>query len=122
MPLLIAELNSRLENARELYYAGIPCMSDAEYDSLEAQLKGMIKATPGLCGLAPVLATVGTDTTGRIAHQTPMLSIQNCYSVEELCAFADSLGWPVMTIGSKLDGVSDSLKYDPKISGKIVRR
>lgn len=122
MPLLIAELNSRLENARKLYYAGIPCMSDAEYGSLEAQLKGMLKANPSLFDLAPVLTTVGTDTTGRIAHQTPMLSIQNCYTVEELCAFADSLGWPVMTIGSKLDGVSDSLKYNAGYLGQALTR
>jgi hypothetical protein len=60
MPLLIAELNSRLENARELYYAGIPSMSDAEYDSLEAQLKGMLipvylVSRPYLPRLAPTL-------------------------------------------------------------------
>lgn len=118
--MLIVELNAKLEEARNAYYAGDPIMSDAEYDTLEAQLAGLVKATPEEAASAPVLSTVGSDLSnlsgerqnGRIAHQIPMLSIQNLYTLDDLAAWAESLGWPVLSVGSKLDGVSDSLIYD----------
>ncbi len=105
-------------------------MSDAEYDSLEAQLKGMVKENPAELENASALTTVGSDLplfagqpfmierqaenrlNRRIAHLVPMLSIENFYTIDDLCAWAESLGWPVLSVGSKLDGVSDSLVYE----------
>ncbi|HZC22627.1 MAG TPA: hypothetical protein VE866_04750, partial [Candidatus Binatia bacterium] len=118
MQTLVSELNSRLEETRRAYYAGEPIMSDAEYDLLEQQLHGMVNAQPTLFSQAPVLTTVGTDVSGRIPHDIPMLSIQNVYTVEELTAWVDSLGGVALTIGSKLDGVSDSLKYE---HGRLIQ-
>jgi DNA ligase (NAD+) len=128
--MLIAELNTKLEAARRAYYAGSPVMSDAEYDLLESQLKGLVKANPDQRDNASVLTTVGSDLPlfagldlplasepksiqrGRIAHRVPMLSIENFYTIDDLCAWAESLGWPVLSVGSKLDGVSDELVYE----------
>jgi len=135
--MLIAELNSKLEAARKAYYSGNPVMSDAEYDSLEDQLKGLVRSNPEQGHLATVLTTVGSDmplfadvphpaeqlfmaekqqgesrANGRVAHRVPMLSIENMYTVDDVCAWAESLGWPTLSVGSKLDGVSDSLVYE----------
>lgn len=62
--MLIEKLNARLEEARRAYYAGAPLMSDGEYDALEAQLAGMVKAHPELADRATVLARVGSDLSG----------------------------------------------------------
>lgn len=139
MPIaeLVAEKNAKLENARKAYYAGEPIMSDAEYDQLEEELNGLVKANPTYAGQAPVLTTVGSSLPlfngheldanpreaaaapkGRIAHSVAMLSIENFYGVEDLCDWAEGLGWPVLSVGSKLDGVSDSLIYE---NGSLVQ-
>jgi len=115
----IAELNTRLDEARKAYYAGTPIMSDGEYDQLEAQLGGMIKQNPAAAMEATVLTTVGTDTGGRIPHDVPMRSIQNFYTIEDVIAWYEKLepGAPV-TVASKWDGVSDSLVYE---GGQLVK-
>jgi DNA ligase (NAD+) len=136
--LFIAELNARLQENRQAYYAGLshlpdgrPVLTDAEYDVEEEELKGLVKAYPDYAYLATVLTTVGTDeipstpasddsiivapaasASGRIAHRVPMLSLENYYTIKEVCAWAESLGWPTLSVGSKLDGVSDSLVYE----------
>jgi DNA ligase (NAD+) len=134
--MLIPELNSKLEAARKAYYAGNPIMTDADYDLLEEQLKGIVKANPDQAHLATVLISVGSDVplfpnsdsatekqdasrlNGRLAHLVPMLSIANLYTIADVCAWAESLGWPTLSVGSKLDGVSDSLVYQ---DGPIVQ-
>ncbi len=138
--MLIAELNSKLDAARNAYYSGDPVMTDAEYDSLEEQLKGLIKANPEQEHLATVLNSVGSDMplfinhnfmaekqaerrgNGRVAHLVPMLSIENLYTIDDVCAWAESLGWPALSVGSKLDGVSGSLSYEAgKLSQALTR-
>jgi len=125
---LIKELNSRLEDARKAYYAGEPLMSDPEYDVLEEELSGMVKAHPAEAADAAVLSSVGTDTSGRIAHRVPMLSLENKFTFEELCEWADcvqaALGlpqWPDFTLEPKYDGVSDSLEYEGALVQALVR-
>jgi DNA ligase (NAD+) len=109
-------LNQRLEEARRAYYAGDPIMSDAEYDALEAELKGLAKdAQPS------VLTTVGTDAPGRIPHKHPMRSIENVYSIEEAVAWA-KIPVSSCSVSSKWDGVSCSLTYEQGVLVKAVTR
>ncbi len=134
--MLIPELNSKLEAEQSAYYSGKPIVSDAEYDLDEERLKGLVKAHPEQAHLATVLNKVGSDmplfagiahlseppaipepqakprSNGRVPHLVPMLSIENFYTVDDVCAWAESLGWPTLSVGSKLDGVSDSLVYE----------
>lgn len=141
--MLIPELNAKLEAHRKAYYSGEPVtMTDAEYDSDEELLKGLVKAHPEQAHLATVLFTVGTDLplfaevhhpsaglfmaekqakprlNRRVAHLVPMLSIENFYTVDDVCAWAESLGWPTLSVGSKLDGASDSLVYE---KGELIQ-
>jgi DNA ligase (NAD+) len=76
---LAQDLNDLLVKARDSYYTGNPTMTDAEYDSKEAELKAL---DPN----APILKVVGDtkSTSGRVAHVRPMLSIENFYTKEEV--------------------------------------
>jgi DNA ligase (NAD+) len=105
---MIAELNQRLVEAREAYYAGHPVMSDSQFDILEAQLAGMIKNAVELTDQATVLTTVGPG--GRVPHRFPMRSIENRYTEEALTEFlyVDE----TLTLSSKWDGISVSIEFD----------
>ncbi len=111
-------LNQQLEDARKAYYAGEPIMSDAEYDILEQQLAGLNSHAPASVPPPSVLTTVGTDAPGRIPHASPMRSIENVYSIDEAVAWAESLGWPKLSLSGKFDGISASLTYE---RGEIVK-
>ena len=118
----VIELNAELEKARHAYYVlAAPIMTDAEYDTLEGQLKGAVAANPNLAEFATALNNVGSDiqdTTadlidsilagprpkvvaspapastpdkGRIKHVRPMLSIENQYTKDDVVAFFKEL-------------------------------
>ncbi len=114
-----AELNLELEDARKAYYTGEPVMSDAQYDALEAELKGRADregSTPS------VLTSVGSAGPGRIPHAHPMRSIENKYSVEEVLDWAKGMGNALFTLSAKYDGVSCSLTYEKGQLAKAVTR
>ena len=91
----IKKLNARLEAARDAYYKmAQPIMPDAEYDTLEKQLRALVQASPWLAEYASVLHTVGSDlnpNTGRVRHSRPMLSIENQYTFEDVLAWYDKV-------------------------------
>jgi DNA ligase (NAD+) len=119
---LIKKLNKTLEEARDAYYKkAAPIMADAEYDVLEKQLRSFVEANPHLAEYAPVLKTVGSDITtgGRIKHASPMLSIENQYTFDDVLAWCKKL--PANTkivLEPKFDGISVSLTYE---HGKLLR-
>jgi DNA ligase (NAD+) len=119
-------LNETLIAARAAYYSGgTPLMTDAEYDMAEQQLQANIKRHPEDAAKATVLHTVGdtVNTGGRIPHENPMRSIENLYSEEDLLKWYHGLGPGVqVSIGSKWDGVSNSLVFKKGILVKAVTR
>ena len=101
---IVRDLNSKLETARHAYYVlAAPIMTDAEYDTAEAQLKALVAAKPSLAPLATVLTTVGNDAVdvtavvtptaaatasgARVKHLRPMLSIENQYRKDDVVAW-----------------------------------
>lgn len=119
---LIKKLNRDLEEARDAYYKqAAPIYTDAEYDIIEKQLAAFVENHPHLAEYAPVLKTVGSDLTaqGRVKHTSPMLSIENQYTFEDVLAWCKTL--PPNTkivLEPKFDGISVSLIYK---AGKLVR-
>ena len=110
------ELVSVLLEARDAYYKkGEPIMPDAEYDALERELAGRVKANPALAATAePVLGHVGSDLTasGRIRHSRPMLSIENQYDKADVQAWCAKLpAGAAVCLEPKFDGVSVELRY-----------
>jgi DNA ligase (NAD+) len=120
MSTQIADLNTQILAAREAYYKGEPLMSDEEYDVLEAQLKGLVKAQPQMGLFATALQTPGhAKATGRIKHARPMLSIENYYTMPEVVEWAkkiraaDTFKTPLQfCVEPKRDGISNVIKYD----------
>jgi len=117
-------MNEKLEAACHAYYAGVPIISDAEYDTLEASLRGLVLAHPDLAPLATVLTKVGSGaaTDGkRVAHVRPMLSIENKYTMSEIVDFFNKMG-TILNLEPKRDGVSCELRYvDGRLSQALTR-
>ena len=112
----VRDLNSRLMHARHAYYVlSSPIMSDADYDRLEQELRQMVAEDPSLQRYAPVLTSVGSDLTGNVGtvkHRTPMMSLDNIYTREDLEAWASTHPeGTTYTIEAKVDGLSLSCRY-----------
>jgi DNA ligase (NAD+) len=83
-----------------------PEISDYDFDRLVNRLKA---AEP----THPVLLSMGAKTSGEVKHQAAMLSLDKCYSDEDLDKWsAGFVGDAVMM--PKYDGIACSLHYDAK--------
>ena len=98
-------LAAEIMRHKKLYYSGAPEISDLDYDQLEDELR---RISPD----HPVLSIVGAinleSSNAKVVHETPMLSLDKTYDVNELIKWAtghDILG----TL--KVDGTSMSLVY-----------
>ena len=112
----VRDLNSKLMHARHAYYVlSAPVMTDAEYDALERSLKEMVGADSSLRRYAQVLDSVGSDLTGNmgtVKHRTPMMSLDNIYTKEDLEKWAaEHPEGTTYTIEAKVDGLSLSCRY-----------
>jgi DNA ligase (NAD+) len=83
-----------------------PEISDYDFDRL---VNGLKAAEP----THPVLLAMGAKTSGEVKHQAAMLSLDKCYSDEDLDKWsAGFVGDAVMM--PKYDGIACSLHYDAK--------
>jgi DNA ligase (NAD+) len=86
-----AELRAALERANRLYYVeDAPEISDAEYDALLRELQELEQAHPELRTPDSPTQRVGaapSATFSEVRHATPMLSLSNAFSHDELRAF-----------------------------------
>src|ERR1700693_4471220 len=135
MPATTKDLGKRIESLREkirhheyLYYVlDHPEISDAEFDKLMQQLKDLEAEHPALITPdSPTQRVGGKPREGfvKVSHSSPMLSLDNTYSEEEL------RGWErrvhELTGRSevdyvcelKLDGMSLVLVYE---DGRLAR-
>ncbi len=126
---------ARIEELRELirehdynyFILAQPVISDFEYDNLFNELKQLEKEYPHLITKDSPTQRVGSDLSNDfkpVQHTTPMLSLSNTYSEEELFEFDRRVkeNLPGGEIAEyvcelKIDGVSVSLKYK---NGKLI--
>src|SRR5208282_3457144 len=110
---LIQSLNKQVLAAQAAYYSGEPILSDAEYDTLEARLKGIVQSSPWLAEHATSLHKPGDAplASGRVKHIRPMLSFENKYTKPEITDFFLTLPTPLMLAEPKRDGISCELRY-----------
>lgn len=119
----------RIEELRKLikehdynyYILAQPTISDYEYDQLVNELIQLEKENPHLITPDSPTQRVGSDITNEfnpVTHKTPMLSLSNTYSEEEMYDFDRRVreGLPKnerveYVCELKIDGVSVSLKY-----------
>ncbi|MBI1753165.1 MAG: NAD-dependent DNA ligase LigA [Acidobacteria bacterium] len=124
----MSELQQRLKDLAEqvrmhrhrYYVLDQPTVSDAEYDALEHELRALEEAHPGLADPNSPTRRVGAppvEAFEKRRHRTPMLSLDNAYSEEELRDW--EARWRKLAPEAearyaaelKVDGLSLSLKY-----------
>ena len=125
----------RIEQLRETirrhdyryYVLNQPEISDAEYDRLMRELKSLEAKTPRLVTPDSPTQRVGgvPDEAFRpVRHATPMLSLDNTFSEEELLAWHQRVSkalpgaFPTYTVEPKIDGVGLALTYE---RGRLVQ-
>jgi DNA ligase (NAD+) len=135
MPATTRDIEKKIEFLREqirhheyLYYVlDHPEISDAEFDKLMRQLKDLEAEHPGLITQdSPTQRVGGKPREGflKVPHSSPMLSLDNTYSEEELRAWERRVhelsGRKEVdyVCELKLDGMSLALIYQ---DGKLVR-
>ncbi len=124
----VAELRAQIERAARLYHEqDAPEISDAEYDALFRELVDLEEAQPELRTPDSPTQRVGGAPSGALAevrHSTPMLSLNNAFSFDELHAF-DARARRLLGLADddedaaqlryvcelKIDGLAISLRY-----------
>lgn len=121
-------LRGAINRANRLYHVeDAPEMSDAEYDRLFEELRGLETAHPGLLTADSPTQRVGGEPASSLTkhpHRRPMLSLANAFSAEELAAWEDRnarINEEVRTAGYaaeiKIDGAAVNLTYH---DGRLV--
>jgi DNA ligase (NAD+) len=129
----IAELRRVIRDHEERYYVlADPQISDAEFDRLMGELRELERAHADLVTPDSPTQRVGgrpADGFATVDHATPMLSLDNAYSDDDLAAFHDRIRRVVGQTADeasdiayvaelKIDGLSIALSYD---DGVLVR-
>ncbi len=110
----------------EYYVLDRPSVPDAEYDRLMNELIEIETDYPELRSPDSPTQRVGgapLDAFVKVTHDTPMLSLGNVFSKEELVEWVEriekDLGYsPLFVAELKFDGLAVSLKYE---DGRLVR-
>lgn len=126
------ELVATIWHHNKLYYVdSAPTISDEEYDALFKKLETIEKTHPEwLTAISPTQRVNESLSTGfqTVAHQTPMLSLANTYSKDELAEFIkrmhkltgkDKL---IFSCELKMDGIAISVCYEAGIYTRAVTR
>jgi DNA ligase (NAD+) len=124
-----AQLRDLIRHHEERYYVhDAPEISDAEFDALMNELKGIERDHPELLVPdSPTQRVGGRPVEGfdTVEHLQPMLSLDNAYNEEDLRAFDDRVRRGLASDRDvdyvaelKIDGLSIALTYD---DGRLVR-
>jgi DNA ligase (NAD+) len=123
----IDQLRAELRRHEHSYYVlDAPEITDAAYDALMNELKGIEATHPELVTPdSPTQRVGGKPAEGfrKVAHSRPMLSLDNAYSAEELAdwdARCRELAGPLpveYVAELKMDGLSVALRYEPTDAG-----
>jgi len=124
----LIELRRQVEYHEKKYYIdNDPQVSDAEFDRLMAELKSLENLYPDLITPESPSQRVGgkpAEGFAPIDHSSPMLSMDNCYTVEELREFEERLRRLLPSAEFhyvaelKIDGLGMALRYR---GGKYVQ-
>lgn len=122
-------LRAQIEHHNYQYYVlDDPEIPDAEYDRLMRELQALEQQYPELITPSSPTQRVGAAPLAafsQVRHELPMLSLDNCFSEEELRAFDKRLHdrlkseEPLHYVAEpKLDGLAVSLRYE---HGELMR-
>lgn len=105
------EIVENLMAAKEAYYAGKSLMTDAEFDTLEVELRNQ---DPGNDYFRIVGSEVKGNIKQKVKHEVPMLSCDKAQNIGEALAWIKKHGLEDEDIISepKIDGMSAGIVYD----------
>lgn len=115
------ELKKEIEYHNNRYYnEDSPELSDYEYDILTRELKSLEKEYPELASLDSPTKKVGGKAKREagilVAHDVPMLSLEDVFSREEVMDFVEKMQEellnPRFVVELKIDGLSMALRYE----------
>jgi DNA ligase (NAD+) len=113
----IDELREQIRYHNYRYYVlDSPEITDAEYDRLLRELEGLEKEHPELVTPDSPTQRVGAkplEEFGTVTHAIPMLSIENCFSDDELREWVDF-------VQRQLHGEKVEYSVEPKLDGLAV--
>lgn len=123
------ELRAQLDHHNYQYHVlDAPEVSDAEYDRLLHELKALEEQYPDLITPdSPTQRVGGTPVSGlaAVVHTTPMLSLENAFTEEDLINFdrrvrerLDDVASVEYAAEPKLDGLAVSFRYE---AGRLVQ-
>ncbi len=124
--LRMRELSREIHAHMARYYRGTPTLTDEAFDTLKAELSALEAAFPADRDPASPLIRVSSEALSSFpsrAHRTPMLSLSNAYSAEEMANWDASVRKllelsQVEYVGElKIDGLAVSAVYE---KGKLV--
>ncbi|OGJ86650.1 MAG: DNA ligase (NAD(+)) LigA [Candidatus Raymondbacteria bacterium RifOxyA12_full_50_37] len=123
----VNELRGLVHHHDHQYYAlGNPTISDREYDALYSELKTLVEKHPEFQSPDCPTMRVGSDLTKefpKVAHERPMLSIDNSYDTNDLHEFNKRVLKEIEQLSveyvaePKIDGIACSLIYN---NGRLV--
>lgn len=118
----ITTLRRELDRHNKLYYAGTPEIADTEFDRLYIELVSLETAHPELYDAFSPTQRVGGPVSvfDEMPFALPMLSIDNCFDLDALDGFHDSVlqllgcgpNEPTYAVEYKIDGAAMQLTYE----------
>ncbi len=126
----VNRLVERLARYQREYSEGRPSVSDSEYDRLFDRLREIEAAHPELRRPDSPTQRVGSDLSQQFpeaAHTIPVLSLDKCYTVEELRAWIDKLQAGreeslSFVLEEKIDGAGIVLYYEQGLLARALTR
>ena len=127
----VKELREAIDYHAYRYYAlDDPEVADAEYDALNAELIALEEKFPALVTQDSPTQRVGTppsDLFTPVAHRSPMMSLDNCFSLEELQAWGRRVERGIgaaagFVVELKMDGVAVNLIYEGGVLARGATR
>lgn len=103
----ITSLEEQVRHHNRLYWdEAKPEISDYEYDQLVLRLRALAPDSPVLAEMGP-----SRRFGAEVRHREPMLSLDKCYSEEDLRDWLDGFEGEVIAM-PKFDGIACTLHYD----------
>jgi len=128
----IQELTDLLNKANDSYYKNsVSLMSDKEFDMKLRELVDLEKKYPEYIASDSPTKRIGSDAVSgfeKVAHEIPMISIDNAYSFEEVQQYMDNIRGALpgeevdFTSEMKIDGLSLGLRYENGVLSRAVTR
>ncbi|HNY16194.1 MAG TPA: NAD-dependent DNA ligase LigA [Treponemataceae bacterium] len=112
------ELERAIKHHQDLYYNGNPEISDADFDVLWDELKGLEPDNP----LFSTINSESTDGFPKEYHLIPMGSQEKAANPEAFEAWAEKMAFDEFIVQYKLDGASLELQYERGSFAKAVTR